>query len=385
MTDLDERLSRRFREAGDMIDPQLSGDEVARSLGSRALQTSSGVERSKHRTLVGAGLAVFVVVVIGVLALALLPGDPHEPLTTPNDPPGTTPSTEATTDFVPTGVTPRIPEGCVALHGSDPWITIHENGPNPGLCVAIAADGTALIFNKGHDTVTIDGLPAGAISIGSDDWRWIVPAVDHLGPGVHRFTSSPYVMPEIWVVPRSESPLATLPLEIEGFGPFRLGMTIQEAQAAWGGELTVAESFAPGPRCWGASVPDDPYSPILIVEGDGGPQSRIEQIWVELPGQPSVGGIEVGMTEDEVRARAMDAGYNLAQWAEGGNVLEWTDEGQAGIELTAPDGQRVLVAAFLTGTELSGPDAPPASDRVRRLTVSSPNAFCSGPAPFSRS
>jgi hypothetical protein len=358
MTDLDDRLTDRFQRAGQSIQPRDRGEQVALGIKWREGGKSLRGRRPSSRALVRLALGAFVVAVLGVGIVAA--------------------QTDRSTDLATTA---DVPDGCLVLAGSEPWITLFAS-PAPVSCVAVAEDTVVRIFNKGFDQITIEDLPGGPITLGPDDSQLFGPIGDLLGVGVHRFSSSPVAMPEVWVVPSETSRLATLPLESDGLGPFRLGLTLDQARQAWGGALEVDESLAPGPRCWIAKVPGDPYSPLLVVEGDGGPQSTIRQVLVHRRGQAAIGQIKVGMTADEVRDRALSADLTVEQWTANGDVLEWEDEGMTGLELHDGQGRRVLIAALLTGVESGGPDAPPSAERVRQLSVGAAGGACTSPAPW---
>lgn len=84
-----------------------------------------------------------------------------------------------------------------------------------------------------------------------------------------------------------------------GLGPIRWGMTPAEVEAAGGREFATNEQCATG--WWPDLVlsEEEHFEGVgALLDGDG----RIVQITISRPGVSTISGIQVGSTEDEVRA-----------------------------------------------------------------------------------
>jgi hypothetical protein len=85
-------------------------------------------------------------------------------------------------------------------------------------------------------------------------------------------------------------------LRIDGIGPITVGMTVAEARAAAGTELSLRKD----PYCDGLTAPRGPSGVALIVTSP--PTGRIDLIIVNEPTVATISGIRVGSTEAEVKA-----------------------------------------------------------------------------------
>ncbi len=155
------------------------------------------------------------------------------------------------------------PDECVALVGSEPWITLFE----PRLtrpCVIVAEDQDVQIWNKGSDELTIQWVD-GQRQLRSDDHLDTGPIASVLVPGPNQIASAPYPMPVIWLLPATTSPSAGTQLDGESFGPAMPGMTLGQASEVLGLSIEIDPNLLPGPACLGAVIVGDPYSPIFVV------------------------------------------------------------------------------------------------------------------------
>jgi hypothetical protein len=86
-------------------------------------------------------------------------------------------------------------------------------------------------------------------------------------------------------------------LATDGLGEIEVGMTIEEAAEASGQEIVVDVNLSPGPDCWHAVIPGDPYSPIFTVSGHSGENGVIEFITAFYPSEEAA---TVGSAEASV-------------------------------------------------------------------------------------
>lgn len=110
-----------------------------------------------------------------------------------------------------------------------------------------------------------------------------------LEPGSYSVDAEPYEMPIIRVVDPATSLLPGLEGSSNGLGPLTIGMTLAEGSLALRQEIVVDESLAPGPTCWLAVVPGDPYSPVFTVAGGGSQESIITAISIAYPETRTIG------------------------------------------------------------------------------------------------
>ena len=229
--------------------------------GGAAPRETGGVVKVGTSTVFGdrwrpAAIAAVVVtlVVVGIVTTVLLrSGDEHA--------------------AVPSSLVPD-PE-CVALVGDEPWIIL--SGPASSDCVVAADFQNVRAFNKGHETVTL-AWPGGDRTLGIDESFFTGPIGEVLQAGPNEISSSPPWMPAVWVLPEALSPTAVFESTEDGFGPARIGMTLDDAAAALGLDIEVGRNLAPGPECWHAVVPGDPYSPTFVVVGAGDGTSVVTAI-----------------------------------------------------------------------------------------------------------
>ncbi len=138
------------------------------------------------------------------------------------------------------------------------------------------------IWNKGFDAITVEWFGSSRL-VESDESYATGPIGDLLAPGNYAVDAGPYAMPVIRVIDPVSSTLHLLTAGDAGLGPVEIGMTLAQASAALGQDITVDENLAPGPRCWLAVVEGDPYSPIVSVAGDGSAASVVTAISVDYP------------------------------------------------------------------------------------------------------
>ena len=138
-------------------------------------------------------------------------------------------------------------------------------------------------------------LADGERSVAIDEHFDTGPIGDILQAGPNQIDAAPFPMPTIWLLPESLSPTAGIKGTGDGFGPVRVGMTLDEASTALGLELEVLGEV---PYHWLAGVSDDPYSPSFLADGPGDGTSVIVEI--HLLGQLL---LDVAALEETVRNR----------------------------------------------------------------------------------
>lgn len=189
-------------------------------------------------------------------------------------------------DASPRSITLDPEVECQALYGPEPWVTLFST-TRPD-CVTVGSHQDVQIWNKGSDPIVVEWF--GSQSLSPNDHYSTGQIGAGLEPGAHAVEAGPYPMPFVNHLVPSDSISAGLELAESSLGPIALGMTVTEAAGALGQRVAVDPDLAPGPRCWGAVVVDDPYSPILSVEGDGSNDSVIIGIFVSYPlGVPPTG------------------------------------------------------------------------------------------------
>jgi hypothetical protein len=170
---------------------------------------------------------------------------------------------------------------CLALVGPEPWLILFEDSHDSS-CVAAGIHQDLQVWNKGADPVTMEWV--GAIhEIDSDEHYSTGPLGEVLEPGEYQIDSSPYAAPTLKVIDPNDSFSAESELTLDGFGDIEVGMTLKEAAEASGQEVVVDVNLSPGPDCWHAVIPGDPYSPVFTVSGDPGDGSVIEFITTSYP------------------------------------------------------------------------------------------------------
>jgi hypothetical protein len=90
-------------------------------------------------------------------------------------------------------------------------------------------------------------------------------------------------MPTIWLLPASDSPSAGLRHGPDSFGPIQVGMTLAEATEKLGHPIEIDDNLLPGLECLGATIVDDPYSPLFTVIAA---QDQAESRIVSIDGSP---------------------------------------------------------------------------------------------------
>ena len=171
-------------------------------------------------------------------------------------------------------------QDCVTLTGSEPWIVLVDRS-EPQECLVVAEFQNVQVWNKGSETRTVD-WPDRERRVASDDHFDTGPIGDVLQAGPNEIDAAPFPMPIIWLLPESLSPTAGID---DGFGPVRVGMTLDEAGAALGLELEVSfvASDPPALYPWEAVVSGDPYSPTFLADGPVDGTSVIGEILLHDP------------------------------------------------------------------------------------------------------
>ena len=174
-------------------------------------------------------------------------------------------------------------QDCVTLTGSEPWIILVDRS-EPQECLVVAEFQNVQVWNKGSEPRTVD-WPDRERRVASDDHFDTGPIGDVLQAGPNEIDAAPLSMPIIWLLPESLSPTAGIDGIDDGFGPVRVGMTLDEASAALGLELEVSfvASDPPALYPWEAVVSGGPYSPTLLADGPGGGTSVIGEILLHDP------------------------------------------------------------------------------------------------------
>lgn len=169
-------------------------------------------------------------------------------------------------------------EDCVALYGPEPWIILWDRSLTQP-CVVVAGFQNVQVWNKGFEPMTVD-WPDGRRRVAIDEHFDTGPISGILRAGPNNIDATPFPMPVIWLLPESLSPTVGIEATDDGFGPVRVGMTLDEASAALGLELEVIGEV---PYHWLAAVSDDPYSPSFLADGPGDGTSVIVEIHVHNP------------------------------------------------------------------------------------------------------
>lgn len=176
----------------------------------------------------------------------------------------------------------RFPPECVALVGAEPWLTLFSEDQDPP-CVIAAEWQNIQFWNKGFDEMTVRWLGEERV-VRSDDHFETGPIGSVLGEGPTEIEVSPYPSPVIWVLAAASSRFSTIEVVDGAFGPVEVGMTVDEATEALGWPVVVDPDRYPGPRCWGAVISGDPYSPTFVAIGAGDGSSVITEIVLNGPG-----------------------------------------------------------------------------------------------------
>lgn len=264
MSDLDETIRNSFS--------RLSGPDVGDG---SSVRESLVARRRRRRQRRAAVIAVPVLVLVGLIAtVAGIPtGDGvwTDVATGPDrqqddEGPGPSPAEADVTDGRHPGpsesdASARVPPAeCQALYGQQPWLVLFQESP-PVACVVVAEHQDIEVFNKGYDLTVVEWVD-GRRTLTPDTSFFTGPIGDVLSPGAHDIQGSPYQLPTIHVLSADNSSAATQPTtDVE------IGMTLDEAQRAYGLDLAIDPNLMPGPECWTAVVPGDPYSPFFIVQG----------------------------------------------------------------------------------------------------------------------
>ena len=171
---------------------------------------------------------------------------------------------------------------CDALYGAEPWLILFQPDP-PSKCVVVGGFQDVQIWNKGHDETSFEWVDR-EVTLTSDSSFATGPIGDVLEVGSHRFDSAPYQLPQIRVMAETDSVAADRSTD-----PIETGMSLAEASAAYGVDLAVDPDLAPGPPCYAAVVPGDPYSPIVLLVGDSPRNATVESIVDVSRGESAAG------------------------------------------------------------------------------------------------
>ncbi|MCY3948905.1 MAG: hypothetical protein OXF61_06845 [Acidimicrobiaceae bacterium] len=179
-------------------------------------------------------------------------------------------------DAVPESMAPG--PDCVALHGPQPWIILWDRSLTQP-CVVVAEFQDVQVWNKGLEPMTVD-WPGGERRVAIDEHFDSGPIGNVLRAGPNDISAAPFPMPTIWLLPESMSPTSGIEVTDAGFGPVRIGMTFDEAEAALGLELELSfvPSDPPASYPWEAVVSGDPYSPMFLADGPDDETSVIFEI-----------------------------------------------------------------------------------------------------------
>ena len=167
---------------------------------------------------------------------------------------------------------------CVVPTGPEPWIILWDRSPKP--CVVVAEFQNVQVWNKGFEPMTVD-WPGGERSVAIDEHFDTGPSGGVLQANPNdEIDAAPFPIPVIWLLPESLSPTVGIEATDDGFGPVRVGMTLDEASAALGPELDAPSEATPEPDRWLATGSGDPYSPTFLALGPGDRTSVIVEIYV---------------------------------------------------------------------------------------------------------
>ncbi|MYB28107.1 MAG: hypothetical protein F4X38_03105 [Acidimicrobiaceae bacterium] len=169
-------------------------------------------------------------------------------------------------------------QDCVTLHGPEPWIILWDRALTQP-CVVVAEFQDVQVWNKGFEPMTVDWTD-GLRRVAIDEHFDTGPIGEVLQTGRNEIDAAPFPMPTIWLLPESLSPTVEIEATEDGFGPVRVGMTLDEASAALGLHVAVISEV---PYHWLAAVSDDPYSPSFLADGPGDGSSVIVEIHVHGP------------------------------------------------------------------------------------------------------
>ena len=172
-------------------------------------------------------------------------------------------------------------QDCVALQGPEPWVTLFDRSQTQP-CVVVAEFQNVQVWNKGFEPMTVD-WPDGERRVAIDEHFDTGPIGDVLQAGPNKIDAAPFPMPTIWLLPESLSPTAGINGTSDGFGPVRVGMTLDEASTALGLELEAPGEATPEPYRWLAAVSGDPYSPTFLADGPDDGTSVIVEIHLHDP------------------------------------------------------------------------------------------------------
>jgi len=165
-----------------------------------------------------------------------------------------------------------MPPDCEVLLGPLPWITLFDD--REAGCV-IAGDHQRLrVFNKGRQATTVSWLD-GERELASDEFFDTDPVGDVLRPGLNEFSSTPFVIDDIWRMPVEISPTARYRTGESQLGPITTGMTLEQAELAIDSPITIDDDRF---GCRLAYITGDPYSPLFKITAGEPLTATIETI-----------------------------------------------------------------------------------------------------------
>ena len=171
---------------------------------------------------------------------------------------------------------------------------------NASLAIALLAVAVSVAACGGNDgrTGSVEaGTPTSAVTENSAPTSSAptsaAPPVPTTAPGSSTTTVPPVTAPPTTAAARLS---ASSRLRIDGVGPIVVGMTVAQARAAAGTELSLKKE----PYCDVLTAPAGPDGVAMIITSP--PTGPIELIIVNSPTVATLSGIRVGSTEAEVRA-----------------------------------------------------------------------------------
>ena len=177
------------------------------------------------------------------------------------------------------------PNNCVALYGSNPWITLVGDEADDA-CLIVADFQNFQIWNKSDRVITLRWLDRYG-QLPPDNFASTGTIGDFLPFGPTDIESLPYAVPTLWLLGYEQSPTGAMSPGVASYGPIEIGMTIGEAAAALGHTISVDPGV--GPSC--AVVVGDPYSPLISVNVSVGEEPLIIGLT-----DPRRGGAKLGRT-----------------------------------------------------------------------------------------
>ncbi len=164
---------------------------------------------------------------------------------------------------------PSAPDGCVALRGARPVITLPGDLPD---CLVAGEFQDIHLENDGDEPITVTFTDVSS-SLAAPIRRTIEPGdtlatgplgnVLSIGATALEISGSGAAPLEhtLWIAAAESSPLVEFQALNGRFGPVAVGMTLEEASASLG--VNVVQDLDLGPGC--AAVEGDPFSPLFAL------------------------------------------------------------------------------------------------------------------------